>query len=145
MVPDQLKRKLKDLKRAEIAIRFKRAPMREGTALVWSEFFTAKPAARGLARYPFEELLKLSHEQLKEIFNDYFCFVYFQYYKENGLSLENTYEPQLLAAMGLPPGAGSADVKRRFRELARKYHPDGGGDSGQFIALVEVYNQLIER
>ena len=107
MGPDQLKRKLKDIKQVEIAIRFKRSPMREGARLIWNEFFTIKPGAQGSARYPFDELLRMSHEQLKAIINDYFSFVYFQYYRENGLSLENTYEPGLLAALGLPPGAGS--------------------------------------
>jgi hypothetical protein len=150
MVSDQLKRKLKDLKQVEIAIRFKHSGMREGTRLVWNEFFSVKSKPRRAAtapsvRYPLDELLKMDHEQLKQVFADYFCFVYFQYYKENGLTLENGYNPQLLSLMGLPPTAGSDDIKKRFRELAKKYHPDVGGDSRLFIELVDVYNQLIER
>jgi len=142
---DQLKRKLKGLRQAEIAIRFKHREMDTRTRLVWNEFFALKPGPRAKARYALDELVKLDHEQLKQIFADYFAIVYFQYYKENGLSIESVFDPRLLAQMGLPPQATSEDIKKRFRELAKKYHPDVGGDSRQFIELMDVYNQLTEQ
>ena len=147
---EQLKHKLKALRQAEIAIRFKQRDIeiRPGdprTRLIWSEFFALKPNARSNSRYSLDELAKLDHAQIKQIFADYFAFVYFQYYQENGLSFEDSYDPRLLAQMGLPPQAGPDEVKRRFRDLAKKYHPDVGGDSQRFIELVDVYSRLTER
>ncbi|MCL4506538.1 MAG: J domain-containing protein [Chloroflexi bacterium] len=148
MLRDQLKRKLKDLRQTEIAIRFRNRPAPQNYAgLVWNEFFSLKPRAAGAVRYSLEALEELDHAQLKEIFSDYICFVYFQYCRENGIALESGrgYDPHLLALMGLPPQAGGDEVRKRFRELARKYHPDAGGQSSQFIALMDVYHQLNER
>lgn len=148
MTRDQLKRKLKELRKTEIAIRFKNRPAPAGSErLVWGEFFSAKPAcvdASRPVRYTLEALERMDREELSEVFKDYICFVYFQYYKEMGIPFESGrgYDPHLLALMGLTPLATSEDVKKRFRELARKYHPDTGGDSSQFIALMDVYNRL---
>jgi curved DNA-binding protein CbpA len=36
------------------------------------------------------------------------------------------------------------DIKRRFRELALKYHPDRGGDSEKFIEILDVYKKLTQ-
>ncbi len=154
MTRDQLKRKLKELRQTEIAIRFKRREVPPAIDdLVWGEFFTVKPVvgvgarAPRKVRYPLEALEQMTREQLSEVFSDYICFVYFQYYKEMGIPFESRrgYDPQLLALLGLGPNASSDDVKKRFRELARKYHPDAGGDSRQFIALMDVYNRLREQ
>ena len=149
MFHEELKRKIKHLKQAEIAIRFRRDPARSGNGahLVWSEFFSVKPGGRHAARYSLEELERLDPAQLKAVIDDYFCFVYYQFYRENGLSFDSGYgyDPHLLELMGLPPHAGSDDIKKRFRELAKKYHPDTGGDSQSFIELVDVYNRLTRK
>ena len=147
---DQLKQKLRALRQAEIAIRFK---ARENDfklgdprlRLIWNDFFALKPGPRSTSHYTLDELAKLDHEQVKQIIADYFAFVYFQYYKENGLTFDAGYDPRLLAQMGLSPQAGPDDIKKRFRELAKKYHPDAGGNSRQFIELVDLYNRLTER
>ena len=146
MVLDQLKRKLKQLRQAEIAIRFKntRNGADPGARLVWHEFFTVKPKPHQNVRYPLDQLLAMEPDQRKRVFADYFCFVYYQYYRENGLAIEDVYNPQLLALLGLPPSATGVDVKRRFRELAKQYHPDAGGDSQQFIELMDVYKGLMD-
>jgi len=34
-------------------------------------------------------------------------------------------------------------VKKRFRELAKIYHPDVGGDAVKFIELMTLYRRLI--
>jgi len=60
----------------------------------------------------------------------------FQNYKENGLAMADVYDPQLLSLLGLSPYASSQDIKRRYRELAKKYHPDHGGDAEKFIELL---------
>ncbi|HEY3289284.1 MAG TPA: DnaJ domain-containing protein [Anaerolineae bacterium] len=148
MQRDQLKRKLKELRQSEIAIRFKNRQAPNGSeGLVWGEFFSTKSAGVGAARpvrFTLEALEQMSREQLSEVFSDYICFVYFQYYKEMGIPLNNGrgYDPHLLAQMGLSPLATDEDVKKRFRELARKYHPDTGGDRNQFVAMMDVYNRL---
>ena len=54
----------------------------------------------------------------------------------------DVYDPQLLALLGLPPYAGIAEIKQRFRALAKQYHPDYGGDAERFIELVGVYERL---
>lgn len=148
---EQLKHKLKGLRQAEVAIRFGHRDMNECLRsgrfyLVWAEFFALKPKP-GLcpkARYALDDLVQLEPEQLQQIYADYFACVYYQYYKENGLSIEAVFEPRLLAQMGLPSCATAEDIRRRFHELAKKYHPDLGGDSRLFIELVNVYSQLTQ-
>lgn len=143
MIADQLKRKLKELRQAEIAIRFGRLVARPNTPLVWQDFFALKPGAHPV-RYAFDDLLRMNRDQLRTVFSDFLAFVYYQYYRENGLALESAFDPRLLAQMGLPPHANAEDIKKRFRDLAKKYHPDHGGDSQSFIELMVVYNRLTE-
>lgn len=44
--------------------------------------------------------------------------------------------------LGLSRGASQEDVKRAFRELAHKYHPDKGGDAEKFKEINEAYQAL---
>ena len=49
------------------------------------------------------------------------------------------------ALLGLERGATKADIKRNYRTLAIKYHPDKSGyDSSaeKFIAITEAYDVL---
>ncbi len=36
-------------------------------------------------------------------------------------------------------------LKRRFRELARRYHPDSGGSEALFVGLKQAYSELMRR
>ncbi len=139
---DQLKRKLRQLKKLEIAIRFKDRPMTHAQKLVWDVFFSTKTKNDIPVKYPLPQLLNLSREELKAIIEEYFYRVYFQNFQENGLAVADVYDPQLLSLLGLPPYAGIQEIKRRYRELAKRYHPDHGGNSEKFIELVEIYEQL---
>ena len=87
----------------------------------------------------------MDHQSMKEVFEEYFYQVYFQYFKEKGMTMLDVYDPTMLSLLGLPPYAGIQDIKRRFRELAKKYHPDHGGDSEKFIEVVEIYENLTGR
>ena len=141
---DQLKRKLRELKKLEIKVRFKNLAPAQNRRLIWDAFFSTKAEDDTSIKYPINKLLRLDHQRLKEIFEEYFYRIYFQSYRENGLTTSDIYDPQLLSLLGLPAYAGAREVKSRFRELAKKYHPDHGGDSAQFIELMEIYERLTD-
>lgn len=50
---------------------------------------------------------------------------------------------EALAVLRLPPSAGTDDVKRAYRRLARVLHPDHGGDSERFHELRVAYEALL--
>lgn len=37
-----------------------------------------------------------------------------------------------------------AEVRSQYRELAKRYHPDGGGSHVDFLALQQAYEQVME-
>ena len=49
---------------------------------------------------------------------------------------------QALAVLGLPPDATHQQIKRRYRELAKKYHPDLGGDQKEMRRIIAAYQLL---
>jgi DnaJ-domain-containing protein 1 len=51
---------------------------------------------------------------------------------------------QALAVLGLPPTASRQQIKQRYRSLAKKYHPDLGGDPQQMQRLVAAYEFLMK-
>ena len=89
--------------------------------------------------------MKLDRQELKEIFEEYFYNVYFQKYRESGLSFDDIYDPQILSVLDLPAGATTDDVKKKFRELAKKYHPDHGGDSDRMVEILDAYHKLMDK
>ena len=140
---EQLKRKLRQLKKLELRIRFKDQPITGAQKLVWDVFFSTKVNDSSI-KYPLSQLLKLGREEFKAIVEEYFYRLYFQNFQENGLKVADVYDPQLLSLLGLPAYAGMAEIKARFRDLAKRYHPDHGGDSQKFIELMEIYERLKE-
>jgi hypothetical protein len=138
----QLKRKLRELKRLELTIRFGRQAAPQQPTLLWNVFFSTKATDPAAVKYPLPSLLEMDHQELKAVFDEYFFRVYYQTYQDHGLTQADVYDPQLLALLGLPAYAGSVEIKQRFRALAKEYHPDQGGDSEQFIELVEIYERL---
>ncbi len=100
----------------------------------------------GCEKYPLDILANLSKEAYKAVVDEYFAYVYYELYKENDAAmLQGCFDPEILRKLGLPPDVGVQDIKRRFRALAKKYHPDTGGDAGKFIELMTAYRQLIEK
>jgi len=51
---------------------------------------------------------------------------------------------QALAVLGLPSGATRQQIKQRYRRLAKKYHPDLGGDPRQMQRIVAAYELLMK-
>ena len=50
-----------------------------------------------------------------------------------------------LRLLGLVPGSSADEIESAFRKAARRHHPDVGGDSGKFRALVDARNVLLGR
>jgi len=138
----QLKRKLRQLKRLELTIRFGRQAAPQQPTLVWNVFFSTKASDSAEVKYPLRRLLQMDHQELKAVFEEYFFRIYYQTDRDQGLRQADVYDPELLALFGLPTYAGLGEIKQRFRALAKQYHPDQGGDSEQFIELVELYERL---
>lgn len=140
--PDDVKRRLRQLKKSEAGIRFKNRQLTGRESYVWNTFFSTKDDDS--VRYPFRRLVGMDKQEFSDIIAEYFSMVYFLYYRENGILERDLYDPALLSELGLPAHSTSGDIKKRFRELAKKYHPDCGGDSGSFIRLMSIYQRLIE-
>jgi len=46
--------------------------------------------------------------------------------------------------LGVAPGASEEEIKRAYRTLAMKHHPDRGGDQAQFQEIQEAYSVLTD-
>ena len=47
--------------------------------------------------------------------------------------------------LGVPENASEEEIKKKFRELAKKYHPDVGGDPEKFKKILEAYRVLSDK
>lgn len=142
---DQLKRKLRSLKKVEKRIRFNYESSSTMKKYVWDDYFSTKTFNELTVKYPLWKIIKFTEQELEEVFEEYFYSVYFQQCKENGLSLDDIYNVEVLSVFGLNPGATIDDVKKKFRELAKKYHPDRGGDNDKMIEIINTYHKLINK
>ena len=50
--------------------------------------------------------------------------------------------PDYYKTLGVPRDADADTIKKAFRKLARKYHPDAGGDEAKFKEINEAYEVL---
>ncbi len=44
----------------------------------------------------------------------------------------------------LPAGANLTDVRTQYRHLAKRFHPDAGGQHADFLVLQKAYEQVVE-
>jgi DnaJ-domain-containing protein 1 len=51
---------------------------------------------------------------------------------------------QALTVLGLPPNATRQQIKRRYRALAKRYHPDRGGNQQQMKRIIAAYELLMK-
>jgi len=150
MITAELKRKIRKLKQFENTVRVKNN-MTDGVALVWDKFFSLREAgnvggadsAGSTAMYSLSQIMQMNKDEYKAVVDEFFARVYYEVYIHNGLIDAPIYDPGLLDRIGLSPVANEEAVKKRFRELAMKYHPDKGGDPAKFIELMSVYKELI--
>ena len=137
-----LKRRLRELKRIEHKIRFSSA-QKNPSPLVWDLFFDLQGTGIKGAKYPLKILAAMDHDTLKGVIDEYWSFVYSKLFNESEIPGGIKHDTGLLLKWGLPADADVAAIKKKFRELAKLYHPDAGGDEQSFIALMEAYNKLI--
>jgi len=44
--------------------------------------------------------------------------------------------------LNIPPGSSQEDIKKAYKKLAMKYHPDRGGNEDKFKEVTEAYEVL---
>ena len=44
--------------------------------------------------------------------------------------------------LGVSPDASEDEIKKAYRKLCRKYHPDVGGDANKFDELTKAYDMI---
>jgi len=140
---EDVKRRVRKLKKLEIKIRFNGEAI-PGAALVWDKFFDLSGVPAGNAKYTYSMLSALGKNEYKSIVDEFFAYVYFEFYLENEIGGAGVYDPSALTLLGLPLNADERDIKKRFRELAMMYHPDKGGAAADFIELMQAYERLVK-
>jgi DnaJ domain len=53
-------------------------------------------------------------------------------------------DPTCFAVLGLGPDATIDQVKGRYRDLAKRHHPDRGGDAAEFRRIVAAYDEACD-
>lgn len=129
----RLKHILRKMKRDEKRLYGDRMP----ASLVYSRFFIGSDAL-----YPLSFLLKMEEGALHMVMEEYWADVLYTYFTMWGTG-EIQHDPKLLKVLGLSIGATEATIKKRFRRLAHRYHPDHGGCADAFMAIKEAYDQLM--
>ena len=141
---DNLKHRVRKLKHLEKAIS-SQCGLDNDVPLVWDKFFDLKDNSAGKSLYSLNDLQSMNREEYKNVVDAYFARVYYEIYSHTGITDEIIFDTELLAQLDLSPVANEVDIKRKFRELAKEYHPDTGGDAMKFIDLMNIYRKLIER
>ncbi|WIV21191.1 J domain-containing protein [Paenibacillus polygoni] len=140
---DEIKRKLRKLKKLELKIRMNSSIQPE-KKLIWDNYFGHHGANNCRAKYSLLMLASMNREEYLSVINEYLSIVYYELYKESGIIYEEgMYDPDILSKLGIPTNADENSIKKRFRELAKKYHPDTGGDASMFIELMDNYKKLM--
>jgi hypothetical protein len=141
----ELKQKLRALKKNEKRLRKKECLGVLEEELVWGKFFETRTMVCDNVKYTLKELMTLKQEERKEIFDEYFFQVFYQILQDSGLNFGSvSFNPELLAVLNLPIDAEADDIKKKFRTLAKKHHPDHGGEEEKMIEIIDAYNKLLE-
>lgn len=150
MHKNELIHKIRNLKILELVVRYgysydyvkKNSSIMQikADSLVWNKFFDIQNNSnkKQKSHYTLSELEYMDKESLKQVIEEFWFYVYYQIYEEKGMPMFETVNPDLLAYLDLPLNANITIVKKRFRELCKKYHPDCSGNSAKFIELMEM-------
>ncbi len=154
MTEHDVKKTLRELKKLELVVRYgisynfiqnnQNIDTIDTFPLVWHDFFQLGGKNRGTQaspRYRMADLTKLSRDELKHVIDEYWFYVYYQIYCRSGRQMLDMPSPELLTYLELPLTATNDQVKRRFRELCKLYHPDQGGNEAKFIELMHMMEE----
>ena len=134
-----IKKKLRKLKKLEIEIRYEGGYNNQ--PLLWDKFFDL--SGKRKVMYPLSYLLSIDNNEYKRIADEFLAFVYYDFFEH--LNVQSSFDKSLLLQLDLPYDADIVAIKNRFRQLAKLYHPDTGGDARKFIELMEIYKKLTGR
>ncbi|AYP68309.1 chaperone protein [Bacillus phage vB_BcoS-136] len=108
----------------------------------------ARRMERERLRREFEEKLRREREEFRRKFEEY------ERKRRERRQREQEREKQRYGALnkliesyrilGLNQDATAKEVKSAYRRLAKKHHPDVGGNEKQFIKLKEAYDFIVE-
>jgi len=141
MITAEIKRKIRKLKKFEVTVRSQNN-IENDIPMVWDKFFDLRETGKSAALYSLSQISRMNRDEYKAVIDEFFARVYYEIYIHNGITDASIYDSALLEKLGLPPVANETDVKKKFRELAKKHHPDTGGDAEKFIQLMNVYRKL---
>lgn len=134
-----LMRRLRRMKRDEIRLRFD-DPVRPAGESVWSRYFGAPSP-----RYGRDLLLSMDEGAFGLVERDFYAEVLTLYLRERDFLACALGDPAALNLLGLPPDADAEEIKKRFRQLAHRFHPDHGGDADAFREILDAYRKLSDR
>lgn len=150
----EIKRTLRELKIMELMVQYgftyhfiqsNRTTMQNYTkSLIWNDFFNLDKQKNKMSnsRYSLTDLENLDKDSFDQIIGEYWSYVYYSIYKKQGIPAFETINPDLLRYLDLPLNADETQIKKRFRELCKKYHPDAGGSSEKFIELMKIADKI---
>lgn len=134
---------------------------REGRKLKWEQEEKRREAEREAQQREYErikrerekeqrERARKAEEEWKRVYRDFFERMNEEANRErfHRQTQQKSYTSKLDSALkflGLSRGATKDDVKRAYRKLAKKHHPDMGGNEKDFIKLKEHYDYAISQ
>jgi hypothetical protein len=134
---DGIKHKLRQFRRLEQRIRFGVEVQRQGI-LIWDSFFDLHNTSQSKAKYDLKRMAAMNRDEYRNVINEYWTFVYNELFKNKSVSTAG------IIKFDLPYNADEQAINKRFRELAKLYHPDTGGDADKFMELMDTYRSLLK-
>lgn len=137
--PDKKKRIIRNLKKEEVRMICGLLGIDTVSfPLVWNQYFELKEPYKGNAKYNLDQLINMSEIEFEKVIKDYFNSILNQIYSQEKLI-------EIYPIFNLPLNSDMDTVKSRFRELAKKMHPDTGGSHEEFISLSQAYENFMRK
>ena len=102
------------------------------------------------AKGEISDFVHFSREQKEKFFQEAERFIYIiqsgmiRSFRDADGSFHKTRE-SCCEVLGLSSNAQRSEIKKKFRTMVQKCHPDRGGDPGDFIRIYEAYTYLMHQ